>query len=195
MIRSDAFKNIPPNSNIYSAQLWNNYNHMAGGVTEQGFQWMYYILCKSGINQSMIRDDKEFLKAIKESAGPGYRVIYRQAVKSDNALLVLAQLEHPGANDSLISNISNKVIIVYYSTCKYFSVSFKRVNASSTEKEKIKINHINDVIDPGNYVEFSIYNTQPVKAATIFTMELPSVDIRTIRISDLVNSESQVFYL
>jgi hypothetical protein len=195
MIRSDAFKNIPPNSNIYSAQLWNNYNYMAGGVTEQGFQWMYYILGKSGINQSMIRDDKEFLKAIKESAGPGYRVIYRQAVKSDNALLVLAQLEHPGVNDSLISNISNKVIVVYYSTCKYFSVSFKRVNASATEKEKIKINHINDVIDPGNYVEFSIYNTQPVKAATIFTMELPSVDIRTIRISDLVNSESQVFYL
>ena len=195
MIQSDAFKNIPPKSNIYSAQLWNNYNYMAGGITEQGFQWMYYILCKSGINQSMIRDDKAFLKSIKASAEPGYRVIYRQAVKSDNALLVLAQLENPGTNDSLISNISNKMIVVYYSTCKYFSVSFKRVNASATEKEKIKINHINDVINPGNYVEFSIYNTQPFKAATIFTMELPSVDIRTIRISDLVNSESQIFYL
>ena len=86
-------------------------------------------------------------------------------------------------------------MVVYNSRCKYFSVSFKRINASATDKEKIKISHINDAVDPGNYVEFSIYNTKQNKPATIFTIEVPGIDIRSIRISDMVNSESKVFYL
>ena len=195
MIKSDQFKYIPQNSNMYSAELWNNPYYMAGGLTGQGFQWTYYILCKSGISQFMIRDDKEFLKAIKNDSTPGFNVIYKQAKKSDNALLVLAQLDVPGVNDTAISNISNKVLVVYYSKCKFFSISFKRRDASATEQTKIKVNYIHDEIDPGNFVEFSIYNTKMNEAATIFTIELPSIDIRSIRISDLVSPESKVFYL
>lgn len=195
MMKSDAFKAIPNSSNISSPQLWNNPFYMAGGVTEQGFQWTYYILCKSGITQFMIRDDKEFLKAAKGSAIPGYRVVYKQALKSDNAMLVLAQLDLPGPNDTVISNFSNKIMVVYYSKCKYFSVSFKRQDSTATDKVKIKINHINDETDPGNYVEFSIYNTNRDNPATIFWIENRLIDIRTIRISDLVSPESKVFYL
>ena len=195
MIKSDAFKNIPPYSNIYSSMLWNNTNYMAGGITEQGFQWTYYILCKSGINHPMFRDEKEFLKITKNSALPGYRIIYHQALKSDNTLLILAQLAIPGANDTMVSHVSDKVLVVYYSKCKYFSVSFKRLDVGATEKSRIKINHINDEIDQGNYVEFNIYNTKLYQPATIFTIETPAIDLRSIRISDLVSSESKVFYL
>ncbi len=195
MMKSDAFKNIPQFSNVYAAELWNSQNYMAGGITGQGFQWTYYILCKSGITQSMIFDGKEFLKSVKTSAAPGYRIIYKQDVKSDATMLVMAQLGIPGINDTVISNVSNKVLVVYYSRCKYFSVSFKRLDASETEKEKIKINHIPGEIAPGNYVEFSIYNTKLDKPATIFTIETPSIDIRSIRISDFVDSQGMVYYL
>jgi hypothetical protein len=195
MIKSDQFKSLPLYSNIYAAELWNNPYYMACGMTEQGFQWTYYILGKSGIQQLMIRDDKEFLKVTKASTLPGYRIVYKQAMKTDDAMIVLAQLDQPAATDTLISNISNKLIVVYYSTCKQFSVSFKRLDAPVGEKTKIKIAHLNDEIDPGNYVEFSIYNTKTQTPATIFTIEAPFIDIRSIRISNLAGPDGKVFYL
>ncbi|MEI6682361.1 MAG: hypothetical protein WCO44_07020 [Bacteroidota bacterium] len=195
LIKSDEFRNIPSSSNIYSQQLWNNNHYMAGGITEQGFQWTYYILCKSKMLQNMIRDNREFLKAVKAPGSPGYMVVYRQAVKTDDAMLVLAQLESPWVNDSVVSHLSNRLILVYYSKCKHFSVSFRREDASPTEKAKIQISHIKGEVDPGNFVEFSIYNTKKNTAATIFTIESPSIDIRSIRISDMISPEGIIYYL
>ena len=195
MMKSDAFKAIPQYSNVYAGELWNNTNYMAGGLTGQGFQWTYYILCKSGITQFMAQDEKEFLKTIKKETKPAYTVFYRQASKSDNALLVMAQLDPPGANDTVISHVSNKVLVVYYSNYKYFSVSFKRLGDSLAQKANIKINYIPGETDPGNYVEFSVYSTKRENAATIFTIEIPSIDIKSIRISDMINPDSKVYYL
>ena len=195
MIKTDTFKSIPQSSNIYAAQLWENPFYMAGGVTEQGFLWTYYIMGKSGIFQNMIRDPKTFLDLTRNRQDPCYRIEYFQAYKSDDALLVLAQLPPPSQNDSLISVASNKVMVVYYSKYKQFSVSFKRFDPVSQEPTKIKVSHINEEINPGKNVEFTVYNTRFNDPITVFTIETPSIDIRSIRISNIISVDSKVFYL
>ncbi len=195
LIKSEEFKNIPSSSNIYSAQLWDNHYYMAGGLTEQGFQWNYYILCKSGMLQNMIRDEKEFLKVTKTSPDPGYRIIYKQGYKSDDALLAIGQLGHPDAADTMVSSVSGRVLVVFYSKYKQFSVSYKQVAGAGSEKTRIKVNHLTEDIDPGNNVEFTIFNTKFNQPATIFTIESGSIDIRSIQISNLINPASKVFYL
>jgi hypothetical protein len=195
LIKSDQFKAIPQSSNIYSAELWQNPYLTAGGLTEQGFQWTYYISCKSHIYQLMIRDKNEFLKKTKNTTDPGYRIMYKQAYKSDDALLALAQLKIPKPTDTLVSPTSDKILVVFYSKYKQFSVSFKRTDEFSRERAKIKINQINDEIEPGNYVEFTIFNTKLNQPATIFTIEASSIDIKSIEVSNLINPDSKVFYL
>jgi len=195
MIKTEAFKSIPQSSNIYAAQLWEHPFYMAGGVTEQGFLWTYYILGKSGIYQNMIRNQKTFLDLTRNKHDPCYQIEYYQAYKSDDALLVLAQLPPPSQNDSLISVVSNKVMVVFYSKYKQFSLSFKRFDPLSQETTKITVNHINEEINPGKNVEFTVYNTRFNDPITIFTIETPSIDIRSFKISNLINPESKVFYL
>ncbi|NCA76287.1 MAG: hypothetical protein EOM90_08130 [Alphaproteobacteria bacterium] len=195
MIKTEPFKSIPQSSNIYAAQLWEHPFYMASGVTEQGFLWTYYIMAKSGILQNMIRDQKAFLDLTRNKQDPCYRIEYFQAYKSDDALLILAQLPPPSQNDSLISVASNKVMVVFYSKYKQFSLSFKRFDPVSQETTKIKVNHINEEINPGKNVEFTVYNTRFNDPITIFTIETSSIDIRSIRVSNLINPESKVFYL
>lgn len=195
MIKTDAFKSIPQSSNFYAAQLWEHPFYMASGVTEQGFLWTYYILSKSGILQNLIRDQKTFLDLTRNDQNPCYRIEYFQAYKSDDALLILAQLPPPSQNDSSISVASNKVMVVYYSKYKQFSVSFKRFDPVSQEPTKIKVSHINEEINPGKNVEFTVYNTRFNDPITVFTIETPSIDIRSIRISNIISVDSKVFYL
>jgi len=63
------------------------------------------------------------------------------------------------------------------------------------EKVKIKVNQINEELDCAKSVEFTIFNTDPHQAATIFSIEAPNIDIESIKVSNLISPESKVFYL
>lgn len=195
MVKSDAFKAIPQMSNIYANELWNNPSNMAGSLTVQNFEWSHYVFAKSGITQYFDRDEIAFLEMIKKTQQPGYKILYKQAFKSDDAMLVVAKLKQPGANDTKTDSVTNKILIVYYSKYKQFSVSFKKQGSPVDEKTKIKISHIEDEIDPGEYVEFIIYNTKMNQPATIFTVEGPSILIKSIRISNIINRDWKEYYL
>jgi hypothetical protein len=195
MVKTEAFKSIPYSSNIYAAQLWQHPFYMASGVTEQHFSWTDYIYAKSNLFRTLVRNEKEFLDINKSSKEPGYRLEYWQAYKSDDAVLLLAQLDALSPADTVIPTVSNKVMVVYYSKYKQFSVSFKRFDPLLQETTKIKVNHINEEINPGINVEFTVYNTRFNDPVTIFTIATPSIDIRSIRISALINPDSKVFYL
>ncbi|MEI7664078.1 MAG: hypothetical protein WCK34_17865, partial [Bacteroidota bacterium] len=195
LVRSEKFKAIPPASYIYGADLWNNPSTMAGGLTAQNFEWSYYFFAKSGISQYVFQNDSAFLSNTKKSNAPGYRILYKQAFKSDDALLAVATLKHPGPGDSRIDTVSDKILVVYYSKYKQFSVSFKKQPSPLNEKTRIKISNIVDDVDPGEYVEFILYNTVRDEAATIFTIEAPSIVIKSIRISNVINRDWKEYYL
>ncbi|HNW74669.1 MAG TPA: hypothetical protein PKN44_13655 [Bacteroidales bacterium] len=195
MIKSDAFKAIPQSSNIYAAELWNNPFYMASGVTAQNFEWSYYIYACSEINQGMVRDENEFLKLAKKINEPSYRINYWQAYKTDDALLVLARLKIPDSASNRIDSVSERVLVVFYSKYKEFTVTFKRQSPFPMEKTRIKINHIEDVIDPGEYVEFAVSNTRLNNPATIITIECPSILIRSIHVSNLITSGCKMYFL
>lgn len=194
LIKSDLFKSIPQSSNILSSDLWNNPYYMNAGLTEQGFQWTYYIMCKSQIYHLMIRDEKEFLNKTKNSPNLCYRIVYNQAYKTDDALLVLAELKPPSQTDTTVTTTADKVLLVFYSEYKQFTLTFKR-NDSANINVGMKINQINTEIDPGNYVEFTVYNTKFNDPASIFMLEAPAIDIRSIKVSNLINPKNPVFYL
>jgi hypothetical protein len=195
MLKSEKFKAIPPNSNMYACDLWNNPSAMAGGLTVQNFEWSYYFFAKAGLSQVVFHNDSSFLSEVKKAQKPGYRILYKQAFKSDDALLALARLKQPGENDARIDSVSDRILIVYYSKYKQFTVSFKKQASAVNEKTKIKINHINDEIDPGEYVEFIVYNTKLNDPATIFTIECPSILIKSIHISNQINRDWKEYYL
>lgn len=195
LVKSEQFKAIPANSNMYGADLWNNPSTQASGLTVQNFEWSYYIAAKSGISQFILYSDSVFLSKTRQSNDPGYRIIYHQANKSDDALLVLARLGQTGENNTKVDSVSSKILVVYYSTDKYFSVSFKKQPSLSEERTGIRINHINDETGPGEFAEFAIYNTNVHARATIFTIEGPPMVIQSIHISTLVNRNLKIYYL
>lgn len=195
MIKSDVFKAIPASSNIYSSELWNNPYYMNGGLTEQGFQWTYYILCKTQIYQLMIRDQKDFLSRAIKTSESGYRIVYSQAYKTDDALLVLAELKPPSPADTVVATTSDKVLVVFYSEYKQFSLTFKRNDVTAINKVNVKINQITKEVNSGQSVEFTIFNTKFNDPSTIFTIEASSIDIKSIKVTNLINPESKVFYL
>jgi len=195
MMQSDVFRAIPQASPIYSAALWNNPYYMNGGLTEQGFQWTYYILAKSQIYQLMIRDQKEFLNKTKGVTEPGYRIVYNQTYKTGEALLVLAELKPPLPTDTVISNTSDKVLVVFYSKYKQFSLAFKQTTDSASYKVNVKVNQVATEMDTDRFIEFTVFNTKFNNPATIFTLEAPSIDVQSIIISNLVNPRNKVIYL
>ncbi len=195
MVKSDKFKIIPQPSLMYGADLWYNPSTQASGLTVQNFEWSHYVAAKSGISQFIFYNDSAFLSQAKQSQQPCYRIMYNQADKSDDALLAIAQLKQPGANDTRIDSVSEKILVEYYSKYKYFTVTLKVKPVNPLEKNKLKINHIHGEFDPGEYVEFVVYNLKLNDPATIFTIEGPPMIIESIHVSNFINTSLEVFYL
>jgi hypothetical protein len=195
LLISDKFKAIPQKSNMYGAELWNNISTQAYNLTAQNFQWSDYIIAKSGIYQYVYSGDQAFLKKAKETQEPCYRILFRQSLKSDDALLAVAELKKPGENEIKVDSVSGKIIIEYYSTHKYFTVSFKKQPSPDGTNVRFKVNHINGETGPGEYASFIIFNTNRNERATIFTLEGLPVIINSIQISTENPAGLEIFYL
>jgi hypothetical protein len=195
LMKSEKFTEIPQSSNMYGFDLWNNPSTQASGLTVQNFEWTYYIGAKSGMAQYVYYNDSVYLSKAKQTPAPGYRIMYNQGYKSDDALLAIAQLKQPGPDDKKVDTVSTKIVVLYYSKDKYFSVSFRKQATPGETKTPIHISHIADETDPGEYVEFAIYNTKENQRATVFVIEGPAVIIKSIHISNLVSPGMKIYYL
>jgi hypothetical protein len=195
LVKSDLFKAIPQYSNMAGTDLWINPSTQAGGLTVQNFEWTYYIGAKSGLSQFVYNNDSIFLSKVRESQAPCYKIVYNQSVRSDDAMLAVALLNRPGENDKKVDSVSTKILVLYYSQEKYFTVSFKKQPSVGETKTQLRISHITDEVDPGEYGEFTLFNTNDHARATIFTIEGPPVLIRSIRISNIVNPQTKLYYL
>ena len=195
LIKIDKFKAIPAGSNIFAKDLYNNPSYSARNLTEQSFNWSYFIGMKTGVYHNITRDDNEFNTMIKDTIRPLYYFTVQQSVKAEDVMLAVGKLNRKAPNDTLKENLSDKVLVSYYSLNKIFTVSFKFKDPGITEDAIFHINHIPGQMHSGHEVQLTIYNTSPDHTSTIFTILMQSVDVNSIIISNLVNPTNPVFYL
>jgi len=115
--------------------------------------------------------------------------------KSEEIMLILAKLAPKGRTDTLPGRFTDKVWVLYYSPCKKFSVGFRCKDDTLNTNTEVKVNQIERKIIPGKNFEMTICNTRKNEAATFFSISLPDIDLKSIRISDIVDKDCMVFYL
>jgi hypothetical protein len=119
----------------------------------------------------------------------------RQADKTEDIALVMAKMEPLKQTDSVVNHFADHATILYYSPYKIFTVSFRVRYDSVNTTGPIRINHIGAEVSRDRMVELTIYNTVKFKAATVFTVHIPGIDLNSIMISNMVNRSNPVFYL
>ena len=97
--------------------------------------------------------------------------------------------------DSVVDHFADRATVIYYSSYKIFTVSF-RVRASQPgDTIPIRVNQINDKEVPMRTVEMNVYDTKKGHPATIFTIQFPGIDLNSIMISNMTNKTNKYFYL
>jgi hypothetical protein len=196
MIRTDMYQSIPGRSSFFAADLYKNPFHSAHNLTEQSFDWGYYFGIRSGKDQYVIRNEKDFIVSLKDTTRQSYYLSMQQAVKDDDIILTVARIIPFSLQDTIIPSFVNHAWVLYYSKYKIFTVSFNCKSHSVEAEVPLRINHIRDTIQPGNKnVEFTIYNTHPRHAATYFMINADNIDYKSIRVSNQVNPQNKIFYL
>ena len=194
-LKSDAYKSIPPDAVMYIKDWHETPSYYLKGLTEQGFHWSLYFIAMNGYSQHVVRDEKEFLDLAKKDSRPMYYATLLQAEKSEDVMLAVAKLEPVGATDSVINTIVNRVDVTYYSPYKIFTLNFKCQGPVASDSIPLRINHIHDKCLPVAGVEMNVYNTKRQNPATIFTLEVPSIDLKSLMISNMNNWGRKWYYL
>jgi len=195
LIRSEQFQQIPEGAKLYSGDLYFNASYTARNLTEQAFEWKYYILEKTKKYWDFIREEKDFREAAKDTTQPLYYVAMRQAIKTDDLSIAIGKIGQNTLKDSVMKPMVNRVLILYYSTYKTFSVSFRCNTASPDRKIPLVMNNFKDTIPTGKMITYSISNTKEFQPSTIFTIDADSIDLKSIMISNMLNPESKTIYL
>ncbi|MEI7983124.1 MAG: hypothetical protein WCI71_15850, partial [Bacteroidota bacterium] len=195
LIKTDEFKSIPPNSPFYARDMYNNPSYSAASLTEQMFNWFEYLEAKTGVYYPLGREAKIFLDYSKNLSQVPYFLTMRQAEKSEDVSLVMAQMKPLQPQDSVVNHFADRALILYYSNYKYFTVSFRIKGDPPGINIPIRVNQIVDQLPFDKTVEFTIYDTKKGHAATSFIVQIPGIDLNSILISNMVKSENKIFYL
>jgi len=195
LMKTDTFLSIPPYSFFYTKDLYNSISISAGGLIQQNFDWGYYMFIKTHVPQQSFRNYKDINVNNQDSIKPIYYLSMLQAEKSEEIMLVLAKMAPKGRKDTIPGQFTDKVWVLYYSPCKTFSVSFRCKDDTLNTDTELKVNQMERKIIPGKNFEMTIYNTKKNEAATFFSISLPDIDLKSIRISDIVDKDIMVFYL
>jgi hypothetical protein len=194
LLESDAFNSIPEESHIYMKDLYENPSVNAHNLTEQSFNWAYYIDTKIQKKYLVYREDKEFLQGASDTTKTAYYFTKKQALKTDDIALIFAPIK-PASGDTLVIPISNMAVVEYYSPYKTFTVTFRCKKEDTKTLVPLRINHIPDTLRADPSMTFTIYNTRKYEKGTIFTIRTEGIDLKSINISNIVDPENKVFYL
>jgi hypothetical protein len=194
LVKSDAFRAMPPNSPVYARTLYESPSVSAPNITEQAFNWYEYFDGRTGQFYPVGRDDSTFLSYASQSVLPSWYFTMRQAEKSEEISLVMARIGLVKPTDTVVNQYVDTATVLYYSSYKTFTVSF-RIRDIQPVRAQIGINHIRDVVSANGHVEITISNTKTGKPATQFTLMFPGIDINSIMVSNMVNKKNPVFYL
>jgi len=194
LLKTDEFKAIPAGTPFYAREWWYNPSYSARGITEQEFNWYEYFEGKNGVTYPVAREDAYFLDYSKKVPFAPYYLTMRQAEKSEDIVLVMAKMAPTQPQDSVVSHYADKATIVYYSTYKVFTLHFK-LKSDTVHNIPIQVNHIKDEVIQDKSCEVNIYNTVKGTSATIFTLQIPGIDLNSIMISNMINPKNKFFYL
>lgn len=196
LIQSEQFRKIPQGSIFYSGDLYFNASYSARNLTEQFFDWSQYIQEKIKVDYTLVREEKKFRESAADTTKELFYINMKQAFKTDDLVIALGRIDRSALHDTntLKGNV-DQALILYYSTYKYFTVSFKCNPWPISNRIPVKIGNVNDTIDPGKVVTFSVYNTKRFQPATIFTIQSEFIDLKSIMVSNMINPESKIIYL
>ncbi len=195
LLKTDEFRAIPAGTPFYAKELWDNPSSCARGVTEQDFNWYEYFEAKNKVTYPVGRDSGYFLTYSKTVPQVPWYLTLRQAEKSEDVTLVMAKMLPLQPRDSVVDHFADRATVIYYSSYKIFTVSF-RVRASQPgDTIPIRVNQINDKEVPMRTVEMNVYDTKKGHPATIFTIQFPGIDLNSIMISNMTNKTNKYFYL
>jgi hypothetical protein len=195
LVKTNEFDTIPNQTPFYGRTLWDNPSASAGSLTEQEFNWYEYFEAKTGKIYTVCREDKIFLDYARRVPQVPYYLAARQAEKSEEILVVMARMTPLQPQDSLVNPHVDKALVLYYSPCKIFTVSFRVKGDPAITAIPIQVNHIRDTIAAERTVEVNIYTMKKGDAATIFTIRSHGIDLTSIQVSDMINPRNKWFYL
>ncbi|MFH1159421.1 MAG: hypothetical protein V1733_00530 [bacterium] len=193
LMKTPSFQLIPSQSTLYTQDLYRSVSHNAGGLTEQGFNWGSYITARTGRNYQVFRKFQDIPIPPPGQKSPIYSLAAQQAAKSEEILLVLTKLPQKIAKEDPPAQFVDQVWLLYYSAYKIFSVSFRTWDTSVNGNTQMYVNKNCMMIRPGRNIELTMYNPQDTQPATFFTIQAAGIDLKSIRISDIVDKECPVF--
>jgi hypothetical protein len=194
-VKSEKFKAVPNDAVLFLEEWHETPSFYLKGLTEQGFDWSLYISAMNGASPKVVRDKQAFLEiGIKENR-PMYYGTMLQGEKTDDVMIALARVETPAPGDSVISTVVSQVDIAYYSPYKIFTLNFRCRDGVQHDSIPFRINHINDKVLPASGVEMNVYNTKRSQPATIFTIEAPAIELKSLMISNMNNWGNKWYYL
>lgn len=193
LLKTPTFQLIPSRSTLYTKNLYQNASLQASGLTEQGFNWDKYIYARTGFSHHVFRTFQDIPVLPPSQKNPIYSIASQQAAKSEEILLVLTKLPHKTRKEDQPAQFVDKVWLLYYSAYKIFSVSFRTRDESIDGNTLIYVNNRYLMVRPGRSIELTIRNPQKTQPATFFTIQATGIDLKSIRISDIVGKECPVF--
>ena len=195
LVKTDEFKSIPPKTPFYGKTMWDTPSYSAASLTEQDFNWYEYFQIRTGNIYPVGRDDKIFLEYSKRVPEVPWFIAARQAEKSEDIMLVLAAMHPLQQQDSVVDHFADRALVLYYSSYKTFTVSFRIKGDPCIISMPVQINHIHDTICVNGSVELNIYCTKKAHNATTFTIQAAGIDLNSIMISNMINPKNNYFYL
>lgn len=195
LLKTDEFKSVPVGSPFYGRDLWDNPSYSAASLTEQGFNWFEYFEAKTGKVYPVGREDTIFLAYSKRVPQVPWYIAMRQAEKSEDISLVLARMAPLQPLDSVVNHFADRATVLYYSPYKIFTLIFRVKQDVAGTNIPIRVNHIAADVPCEKTVEITIYNTKKSQPATIFTLQIPGIDLNSVMISNMINRGNRCFYL
>jgi hypothetical protein len=195
LVKTDEFKSIPAWTPFYARTLWDNPSESAPMLTEQDFNWYLYFEARTGTTYPFAREDKFFLDYCKKKELDPWMIVSRQAVTSDDLMLVLAKMKRVQPQDTVVDRFADRAMVLYYSPYKVFTISFRLKNEQGMTRIPVSFNTVTDTLRVGTEVEMTVFCTRKDHKATHFILEAPGIDLTSINISNMVNPANYTFYL
>lgn len=186
LLDADEFQSIPEHAHFYTPDLFQNSSYSAKSLPGKDFKWSQYFWAKNRVWHETTYDMTVFQDHHTKMHAPAYLLTKKQDEKSDEVLLIMARLHPVDLTDSLETSFSNQITLAYFSPYKQFTLSFQpRYGRSQTQQIYLSINEKGFTFQPENKISFVVNNVKLDKAATIFTIEGPEIDINSIMTSNM----------
>lgn len=194
-IHSDAFQKLPFNACFYGPDMYETPSYCARSITEQNFSYGDFMKLRGGTRHPFYKNAEEFEQACRQDQLSAYSCTMKQAIKSEDIMMVVARLNPADSAQTLDFTRSDSIVVIYYSPYKIFTVRFNCVPSRIASGIPLMINHIHEEIPFGSSIEFTLSNTQRNQDATVFTLRAAHIDIGSILISNIINPANRIIYL